>query len=114
MLEVVGAHRMRVQVDAPQVYDPQQLRRVSHDDLSRGPARGKAHFHRLDPLGMDLGCPFLEEWLVICAVYIALEHDRPRSHPEARPTSDRGIQSGQVELSVAGLRKEHLGRVGNY
>src|SRR2546426_3191283 len=114
MLEVVGAHRVRVQVDAPQVYDPQQLRRVAHDDLSRGPARGKAELHRLDPLGMDLGCPFLEEWLVICAVYIALEHDRPPSNPSQRRLGDRRIVPGQVELRVAGLLEEHLVRVGYY
>jgi hypothetical protein len=31
MLEVVGAHRVRIQVDAPEVHHPQKLRRVAHD-----------------------------------------------------------------------------------
>ena len=33
MVEVVGAHRVRVQVDAAEVHDPRELRRVAHDDL---------------------------------------------------------------------------------
>ena len=33
VLEVVGADRMRVQVDAAEVDDPRELRGVAHDDL---------------------------------------------------------------------------------
>ena len=39
MIEVVGAHGVRVQVDAAEVHDPEELRRVAHDDLVRGAAR---------------------------------------------------------------------------
>src|SRR3989442_12625178 len=114
MLEVVGAHRTTVQLDAPDAPDPPQLRRVAHDDLSRSPARGNAQLHRLDPLGMPLGSPLLEERLALRAMHVALEHDRPRPDPAERPIGDRGIVPHQVELRVAGLGKEHLVRVGDY
>src|SRR5437773_470486 len=114
MLEVVGAYRVRVQVDAPQVDDPQQLRRVAHHDLLRRPARRKAQLHRLDPVGVLRGGPLLEERLALRAVHVALEHDRPRRDPSQRPVGDRHVVLRQVELRVTGLRKEHLVRVGDH
>src|SRR5262249_42390769 len=36
VLEVVGPHGVRVQVDAPEIHDPQELRRVAYHDLPRG------------------------------------------------------------------------------
>ena len=64
MLEVVGAHRVRVQVDAAEVDDPQELRRVAHDDLVApcGPT-GSESVDRLDPVGVLVGRALLEERL---------------------------------------------------
>ena len=41
MLEIAGAHRMRMQLDAAEVHDPGQAGRVVDDDFFRGAARGK-------------------------------------------------------------------------
>src|SRR2546422_9833256 len=102
MLEVVGAHRVRIQVDATEVHGPQQLRRVAHDDLSRGPARGKAQLHRLDPLGMPLGSPLLEERLAPPAIHVALEPDRPpRDPPERATAGPRAIPPPAAALGAA-------------
>src|SRR6266545_1621444 len=73
VLEIVGAHGMRVQVDATEIDDPQKLSRVTHDDLSRRPAGWKAQLHRLDPLGMLFGSPLLKERLTLRAAHVALE-----------------------------------------
>jgi hypothetical protein len=81
MLEVVDAHRMRIQVDAPEVDDPQKLRRVAHDHLLRRAPRGEPQLHGLDPVGVLGGGPLLEERLPLGAVHVALEHDRPRGDP---------------------------------
>jgi hypothetical protein len=113
VLEVVGPHRMRVQVDAPEVDDPEKLCRVAYDDLSRRPAGWKAQLHRLDPLGMLFGGPFLKERLTLSAAHVALEHHRPRRDPPQRPLGHRHVVLGQVQLRVAGLWKEHLVRVGD-
>ena len=101
MLEVVGAHRVRVQVDAAEVHDPQELRRVAHDDLARGPARREAQLDRLDPLGTLLGRALLEERLALGAVHVALEHDRPPRDAAQRAVGDRRVVPRQVELRVA-------------
>src|SRR2546426_12831347 len=101
MLEVVGAHRVRIQVDATEVHGPQQLRRVAHDDLSRGPARGKAQLHRLDPLGMPLGSPLLEERLAPRAPSLTLGDEEPRRAPPEAAPAGRGTKSLPVAPSVA-------------
>src|SRR6516164_282619 len=42
MIEVVGAHWVGIQVDAPEVHHPQKRGRVAHHDLSRRRTRRKA------------------------------------------------------------------------
>jgi hypothetical protein len=108
MIEVVGAHRVRIQVDAPEVHHPQKLRRIPHDNLSRRPPRRKAQLHRLDPLGALLGGPLLEERLTCGAIDISFEHDWPPRYATQCALCDRRIVSHQVKLGVAGLRKEWL------
>src|SRR5258706_15864614 len=51
MLQIVRAHRMRIEIDAPEVHDPRELRGVAHDYFFRGSSRGKRERDRLDPLG---------------------------------------------------------------
>src|SRR5262249_35081739 len=67
----------------------------------------------LDPLRVLLGSPLLEERLALGAVDVALEHDRPPRDTAQRALGDRDVIPGQVELRVAGLRKEDLVRVGD-
>src|SRR5437867_12130917 len=74
VFEIVGAHRMRVQVDAPEVYDPEKLCRVADDDLSCRPAGRKAQLYRLDPLGMLFGSLLLTEPLTLRPAHVALDH----------------------------------------
>jgi hypothetical protein len=113
MIEVVRAHRMWIQVDASEVDDPQQLRGVAHDDLARGPARWKAQLHRLDPVRMLLGRSLLKERLTPSAVHVTLEYERATGDSSQRAACNRGVVFRQVELRVAGLRKEDLVRVGD-
>ena len=39
VLEIAGAHRVRMELDAAQVDDPREPRRIIDDDLFRGAAR---------------------------------------------------------------------------
>jgi hypothetical protein len=87
---------------------------ASYNDLSRRPPRWKAQLHRLDPLGALLGGPLLEERLTRGAIDIAFEHDRPPRNATQRALRDRRIVSHQVELGVAGSRKERLVGVGDH
>src|SRR5438105_4766740 len=68
VVEVVGPHRMRVQVDAPEVDHPRQLRGVAHDDLSSRATRRERELDGLDPVGPRLGSALLEEELALRAV----------------------------------------------
>jgi len=61
VLKVLGAYRVRVQVDTSQVDDPEELRRVAHDDLSPLSGPTESASHRLDPVGVLRGAPLLEE-----------------------------------------------------
>ena len=49
VVEVAGAHRVRMQLDAAEVDDPGQAGRVVDDDLLGGAARGKRERHRAQP-----------------------------------------------------------------
>ena len=63
MLEVFGAHRMRVQLEASKIGEPGERRRVTrYDFLGRAPRR-KAQFDHLDPGRPALGRPLLIEVL---------------------------------------------------
>ena len=88
VVEVAGAHRVRMQLDAAEVDDPGEPRRVvDHDLLGRAPGR-KRERHRAQPVGPLLRRALLVERLALGAVDEALEHDRagrgcPRSAPSA-------------------------------
>src|SRR5207244_303075 len=56
----------------------------------------------------------LEERLVLRAVYVAFEHDRPPRNPAKRSLGHRQVVLYQVELRVAGVWKEYLVRVGDH
>ncbi len=114
MVEVIGPHRVRVQIDAPEVDDPEELRGVAHHDLARRAPGGEAELHRLDPVGTPLGRPLLEERLLLRAIHVALEDDRPRRDPAQRSLGHRGVVLREIELGVAGPREEHLLRVGDH
>ena len=68
MVEVVGAHRVRVQVDAPEVHDPRELRHVAYDDLVGGAARRERSARPSRSTRGAIGRPLLEEELAVGAV----------------------------------------------
>ena len=63
MVEVVGADRVRVEVDAAEVDDPGQAGRVADDDLVGRPTGRERELHRLEPGGAVVRRPLLEEEL---------------------------------------------------
>jgi hypothetical protein len=93
MVEVVRAHRMRVQIDAAEVDDPEQLRGVAHDDLARRAAGGELQLHRVDPVRDAARRTLLKERLLVGSVHVTLEHDRP-----SRDAAQRALGDGRVVL----------------
>src|SRR5262245_73291 len=113
MIQVRGADGMRIEVDAPEVDDPQQLRRVTYDDLAGRTSGRKAELDGLDPVRVLVRRPLLEERLALGAVHVALEDDRTPGDSPDGPLGDRRVVSGQIELGVAGPREEDLLGVGD-
>ena len=51
MIEIVGANRMRMQLEAGKVCHPDERRRVARDDFFGNPAGRKAQRDDIDPVG---------------------------------------------------------------
>jgi hypothetical protein len=109
--EVVGADRVRVQLDAAEVRDPRELRSVVDHDLARRASGGKLELDRPHPVGARLGRALLVEGLLGDAVHIALHHDRAVRDPAQRGGRDGEVVADDVALREARLREEHLARV---
>ena len=113
MLEIVGAHRVRVQIDAAEVDHPGELRRIVHHQLDRATARGKAQLDRVDPDGSLHGRALLEEELSLRAIDEPLHRHRAPAHAPHRALRDRQVIEDQVALRVPRLGEEHLLRIGD-
>ena len=111
VVEVVGADRVRVEVDAAEVGDPREPRRVVEDDLVGGASRRERQLRGPDPVRAVVRGALLEERLAGGAVDEALQRHRPAADPAQRPVGDREVVLDEVELRVAGLREVDLGRV---
>jgi len=113
VVEVVRPHRVRVEVDAAQIDDPEQLCRVPDHDLLGGAAGGEAQLDGLDPFRPRLGRALLKEGLAAGALDEALERHRPPVDPANRALGDGRVVVDELELGVPGLGKEDLARVGD-
>ena len=98
VIEIAGAHRVRVQLDAAEVDDPREAGRVVDDDLLGGAARRKRQRHGAQPGGPVLGRALLIERLALGAVDEALEHDGPVADAGDRAVRDRQVVADDVEL----------------
>ena len=111
MVEVFGAHRMRMQLEAGEIGHPRQRRRVSrHDFFSRAPGR-KAQRHDFDPRRPRLGCALLKEEVAVSAVGVADEHVGPPAGAAERTIGDCEVVVDEIELGDAGFGEQHLARI---
>ena len=88
MVEVAGADRVRVQVDAAEVHDPRQRGAVVDDDLVGRAAGGERELDGADELGHRLRRALLEEGLAVGAVDESLEGHRAVSDADERAIGD--------------------------
>jgi hypothetical protein len=58
MIEIVGAHRMRMQLEAREVRHPQRARRVARHDFLGGAPDGKASVTTSIQSGRECGARF--------------------------------------------------------
>ncbi len=111
VLEIARPDRVRVEVDATEVHDPGELRRVAEDQLAGGAAGGKAQLHRLDPGRPVLGSALLVEGRLIRAVDVALEDDGPPRDPAQGSVGHGQVVVDELQLRQPDRRKVDLARV---
>ena len=113
MVEVLGADRMRVEVEAAEVRDPGQRRRIAQHDLLSGPAGRERERDRVDPLRSLVRGALLEEELARRAVDETLERHRPPASATQRALGDREVVAHEVHLGVPGSGPVDLVGVGD-
>ena len=88
MLEVVGAHRVRVQLEAGEVGHPGEVGRMARHDLVGAAAGREADRGDLEPLGPLGRRALLEEELAADAVRVADQHARAPAGAAQRAFGD--------------------------
>ena len=112
MIEIVGAHRVRMQLEARKVGHPEQRRRIARHDFFRAPAGWKAERRpRRSTSGREFGRALLVEELAVDAVRIAHEHVGPVAGRAQRALGHRQVVARQIELGITRLREQHFPRV---
>ena len=103
MVEIVGAHRVRVQLEAGEVGHPRERRGVARHHFFGAAAGRKAQRHHLDPGRPRLRRALLEEELAVDAVRIAHQHVGPAARGAQRAVGHGEVVAHEVELGVARL-----------
>jgi hypothetical protein len=111
MLQVLGAHRVRMQLEAGEVRHPGERRRFARHHLLGAAARGEAQLHHLDPPGARLRRALLVEELALDAVGVAHHHVGPAARAAQRALGHVEVIARDVELGIARLRKQQLVRM---
>jgi hypothetical protein len=111
MIQILGADRMRVQLEAGEVREPGERRGVAWHHFFRASSRWKAKGHHLDPRRSRGRRPLLIEEFAGGSVGIAHQHGGPATGASQRALGHRQVVAHEVELRVSRLRKQHLARI---
>ncbi len=108
MIELLGADRMRMQLDAGQVGHPCERGRVAGHDLFSGAARRELQRDDFDPLRTRIRRALLVEELLAETVRISHQHVRPAARAAQRALGNLEVVRHEIELRVTGLWEQHL------
>ena len=106
VIEIARAHGVRMQLDAAQIDDPGEPRRIVDDHLFGGAARRERQRHRSQPRRPLGGRALLIKGLALGAVHEALEHDGTISDSGQSAGRDRKVVTHQVEFRDFGLLRK--------
>ena len=106
MIEICGAHRMRVQFDAAKVHNPGQPGWIIDHDFFGSAAGRERQCDRTQPSWPLLGRALLIECLRLGAVDETFQNDRSILNPCQRTRSDGEIVADEVELGDFYLRRK--------
>src|SRR5215208_2712459 len=103
MMEIAGTHRMRMQLDAAQVYDPCQSRCIVDHDFFCYSARRKRQGSGSQPVRMISRCTFLIKGLAFCSIDKSLQNDRTILDSSHGARRDGQVVTYQLEFGEPGL-----------
>src|ERR1700722_10983354 len=106
MIEIAGAHRMRMQLDASKVYNPRKSGAIIDDDFFRSAARRERERYRSQPRRAPGWCALLIEGLTFGAVDISLEDKRTVADSDQRARRDRQVVADQIQFRELRLFRE--------
>src|SRR5687767_15849672 len=95
-----------MQLDAPEIDDPRQARRVVNDDFFRGSSRRKRQRDGSQPIRSVLGRALLIEGLTLGAIDEALQHVRAVADSRDGSRSDGQIVLDHVQLGELDVARE--------
>ena len=113
VVEIVGAHGMRVQFQAREVGHPDERRGIARDDFFGAAPRRESQRHDVDPGRARLRRAFLVEEFAVDSVRVPDEDVGTAAGSAERSLGDHEIVTREIELRVAGLRKQDFLRVGD-
>ena len=114
MVEILGAHRMRVQLEAREIGEPGERGGVAgHDLLPRSVPRGSGSSTTSTHERARGRRALLEEVLATDAVGIADHHVGPPARAAQGAVGDGQVVAHQVELGMSGGGEEHLPGIGD-
>ncbi len=113
MREIVGAYRVRIEVDAAHVDRPHQAGGIVDDGLLGRGARRVLQLGDVDEVRPLLRCPLLEDCFLGNALDEPLEDHRPVPHTAQRPLGDIGVIEHQVHLGGPDIGEDYLVGIGD-
>jgi hypothetical protein len=113
VLGIGGLRGPHMETETAEVHRPQHVGEVGRDQRLRGGSVRGADDGRLQPLGVGVRHPLLEEGRPPGTVGEALEQHRPPSHGPQQRLLDGLVVADEVELGVTALGEEHLARAGD-
>src|SRR5687768_9792359 len=105
MIEIDGAHSVRMKLDAAEVDDPGEAGGVVYDDFFRRPSGREGERHRAQPRWASFWRALLVEGFGFGAVDEALQCHGPVADAGKRP-----VGYGEIILHDVELRELHLAR----
>src|SRR6202521_5911054 len=110
MIEILRAHRMRMQLETSEIGHPDQGRRVPRHDFLRAASRGKPYADHLHPWRPVLGRSLLKEKLAADAIRKPNHDVGTPAGSAQRTVRNKEVVTNEVELGMARLREERFFR----
>ncbi len=108
MIEILGADRMRMKLEASQICEPGQRRRITRYHLLRSTARWEVQLDHFDPRRPAVGRALLIEVIALDAVGVAHQHVGPTTGTAQRSFANGDVVADEVEFGELRFREQNL------